>query len=80
MDFDCLGFLYGVTGEAARIWFNRASFFHLRFLLFDRKLQVLDSIYVSAPLLGLTRNVTNNTMLRMLYESSHSATLRLKFT
>ena len=25
IDFDCLGFMYGVSGEAARYWFNKAS-------------------------------------------------------
>ena len=25
IDFDCLGSMYGVSGEAARYWFNKAS-------------------------------------------------------
>ena len=78
LDFECLGFLYGVSGEAARLWFNKASVL-LLFFSFDRLLQVLDSIYTSSPFMFLTRNVTDNRFLRVLYEKAHSATLRWNF-
>ena len=29
IDFECLGFLYGVCGRTARDWFNKASTFEL---------------------------------------------------
>ena len=40
---------------------------------------MLESVYTSAPFLGLTRNVSNNVFLRIMYERAHAATLRWKF-
>ena len=40
---------------------------------------MLESVYTSAPFLGLTRNVSNNVFLRIMYERAHAAMLRWKF-
>ena len=77
IDFECLGFLYGVCGRTASDWFNKASvLIILIFFSFHRLFQVLESVYTSAPFLGLTRNVSNNVFLRIMYERAHAATLR----
>ena len=49
------------------------------FFSFHRLFQVLESVYTSTPFLGLTRNVSNNVFLRIMYERAHAATLRWKF-
>ena len=52
---------------------------NFNFFSFHRLFQVLESVYTSAPFLGLTRNVSNNVFLRIMYERAHAATLRWKF-